>query len=352
MFLMVVLLAGCDGQDKNVLPSGPTFERVGLEGRIVYRIEDIDGTLHAATDRGLYRQAEDGAWTLMGRFEWRILDWARLGNGHWLLSVADGSDYEPISDYGVFESVDDGATWSELDHDFGGDEPGYDEPEPVLKWQVVGNDLYATGWGALAQSVDGGRQWTLVDGLWRALATGLRALSLSPDQQSLWYGGQGGFENLVLGRYALTESSPIPVVGDLSEHLPAPSVVKAIRFDPFTAGRVFVAAEGGIVQSRDDGANWQPFLLNDTYRFHFELIADPDRAGHFYTVGWSKIPDEPQPLILEVTRDDGATWERHVHPDPTLWGGAYSMTTRVEAGERVLYVGLFKGGVMRVSRLD
>ena len=92
-------------------------------------------------------------------------------------------------------------------------------------------------------------------------------------------------------------------------------------------------------------------LLNAESRFFFDLIVDEAAPGTIYTAGWSKIPDEPQPLILEITHDDGVTWNRYRHPDQDIYGGVYALLVRDEENEPVLYAGLFRGGVVRVSKI-
>jgi hypothetical protein len=56
-------------------------------------------------------------------------------------------------------------------------------------------------------------------------------------------------------------------------------------------------------------------------------------------------------LILDVSTDDGLNWTSYPHPDASIYGGAYSMTSRIESGELVAYIGTFKGGVIRVADL-
>ena len=345
-----IIMAGCGNEGRSVVDPQPRFESAGLAGRIVYRLGEIDGRLFAATDRGLYRHVDGEQWDLVGDFNWTILDWVAIDERHWLLSTADGDSYEPITKHELFETLDGGETWELVNHDFGGDEPGHDEAEPIRRLLAVDNELYATGWGALGVSTNGGRNWQLRGGFWRSLATGLAALTQSPDGNHLWYGGQGAIENLVLQRFDLRDGSHSDL-GDARALLPSPSTIKAVRFDPHAPRRVFACGEGGIILSRDDGASWEGFLLDANSRFYFDLIADEGAPGTFFTAGWSKRPDETQPLILEVTHDDGASWLRYLHPDSRIDGGVYALFAREEDAALVLYVGLFRGGVVRVSEI-
>ena len=128
-------------------------------------------------------------WQLVGDFHWTIVDWLAIDEQHWLLSAADGDSYEPVTRHEVLETVDGGQTWDLIEHDFGGDEPANSEAEPIRRLLAVDDAIYATGWGALAVSTNGGHHWPLRGGLWRALATGLTTLTRSLDGNHLWYGG-------------------------------------------------------------------------------------------------------------------------------------------------------------------
>jgi hypothetical protein len=126
--------------------------------------------------------------------------------------------------------------------------------------------------------------------------------------------------------------------------LPNPSVAKGIRF---VGGRVLVSGEGGIVQTADDGRSWT-VLLHDDYRFYFDVLADPLRSGRLVTASWAKNFDTPQPLLVDVSDDGGAHWRRIEHADRTLFGGVWSMASAIERGRTVCYLGLYRGGVMRL----
>jgi photosystem II stability/assembly factor-like uncharacterized protein len=130
--------------------------------------------------------------------------------------------------------------------------------------------------------------------------------------------------------------------------MPNPSVTKAIRFVPGQPQRVIVGGEGGLVQTVDNGARWTR-LLDADYRFHFDVLQDPQRPARFVTAGWSKNFDDPQPLVVQISDDDGRSWRRLQHPDNRLFGGVWSMAVAVENGRTVYTLGLYKGGAMRLE---
>lgn len=67
------------------------------------------------------------------------------------------------------------------------------------------------------------------------------------------------------------------------------------------------------------------------------------------TAGWDKSVDLPQRLVVEWSDDGGAHWQRAVHPDPALFGGVWSMAATIEAARTVHWLGLYRGGVMRIE---
>jgi hypothetical protein len=67
------------------------------------------------------------------------------------------------------------------------------------------------------------------------------------------------------------------------------------------------------------------------------------------SASWKKEYELPQPLRVAISEDDGATWTTFGHPDAQLFGGAWSMEAQVEQGRSVFYLGLYKGGVMRME---
>lgn len=78
-------------------------------------------------------------------------------------------------------------------------------------------------------------------------------------------------------------------------------------------------------------------------------MLDPADPATMYTAGWDKNFDTPQPLILHRSRDSRRTWTQHEHTDATLFGGPWSLYATVENGGTVLYAGLLRGGVFRIT---
>jgi photosystem II stability/assembly factor-like uncharacterized protein len=320
----------------------PRFTPDGLDGRIVRRLKagaDAQSTLYAGTDQGVWRRRSGGGWQALGPANHTVLDFVLI-DAQTLLVAAQRND--PVPAYALLETRDGGTSWQALAHDFGGDEG----PEPVraLHWQASTGRLLATGTDVLAESTDRGRRWRRLSGQWQAFGQPKDALAVEPTSGDIWYGGQDAIEGLVLMRRRAAGGQ----VDSYPGLMPNPSVTKAIRFVPGQPQRVIVGGEGGLVQTVDNGARWTR-LLDADYRFHFDVLQDPQRPARFVTAGWSKNFDDPQPLVVQISDDDGRSWRRLQHPDNRLFGGVWSMAVAVENGRTVYTLGLYKGGAMRLE---
>jgi hypothetical protein len=87
------------------------------------------------------------------------------------------------------------------------------------------------------------------------------------------------------------------------------------------------------------------------HRFYFQTALDPSHTQTIYTAGWTKNFDDPPPLILETSNDGGANWTTFEHDDLDLFGGASSISAVIEGPDTAVYVGLFRGGIMKVRWL-
>lgn len=328
---------GLEGPKPNPTPTipQPTFAQSGLQGKIVNHLLATESTVYAATDAGVYL-FEDDQWQLRSQADWQVLDIVRYGERHLLIS-AKQKDKSLLA-----ESKDDGLSWEILTHNFS-DMSG----EPAFRLVLHQGKLYGVGYDVLAVSEDRGRNWRLLAGGWNGFARGMSALTVHPSKPDVWYGGQGAIENIILRKLDI-ETLAEENYPDIVDLLPAPSVVKSIVMHPTDPERVFITGEGGLIQSSDYGQSWQVLRTNDNYRFYFGLLLDSQDPDVMYTAGWSKDYDNPQSLILEISRDGGKNWQNYQHPDSSLFGGVYSMASRREQGKEVLYLGLYKGGVMKV----
>lgn len=347
MLVLALLACGGGGGGGGLpvpLPIAPVFQHEGLSGRIVNRIYSRSGRLYAATDDGLHsKTVGQSIWGLTGLAGRRVADLAFVDDGHWLAATfATGAN--PFADPRLLETLDGGATWAEVANNFGG---GANQSEGMyaLIQDAVDQRLYATGTSALASSSDFGRTWQLLDGAWDVLSHPLDALALNPATRQVWLGGQNAIEEMELRRYDIATMNVVRY----QRLLPSPATIKGITFDPSDGSRVLASGEGGVLQTRNNGSNWTNLLPGVGSRFYFQTALDPVNPMTIYTAGWDKIFDDPQPLIFEISHNGGSSWQQHAFNDPQLFGGVWSVLAIRESGQTVVYLGLYRGGIMKVT---
>ena len=343
-----LIVAACDGSGGNdtdpLEPPTRQFVSEGLDGRAVSGLFQVGDRLLAATDDGLYgKGVEQDSWQLVALEDRQIIDLAIVDELRWLAAVADAGD-DPTASPMLLETVNRGSNWQVVENDFGG---ARDSPEPIyaLFFDARTETLYATGSAALAASPDLGRSWTLLDGGWDIIATGQDALNLNAGRDEIWYGGQNALEQMTLRRFNLASGDST----GFGQLLPSPAVIKDIVFHPEEVDRVFASGEGGILRSTDNGESWTRPLGDVDFRFYFELDLDPQAPETVFTAGWDKgAADDIQPLILEVSEDGGENFAAFEYENAGLRGGALSVLAVVEEGATVLYLGLDRGGIVKV----
>lgn len=340
--IFISILASCDtGYDKD-RDTAPfvSFEHDGLDGRSVSRLYQQGTQVFAGTNQGLFVKMDGGVWQSAGLPQAQVHDIAILSDEHYIVSIrqtVDGIDSDAL-----IETTDGGESWQTINHNFGGETT---ETLFALHYDDVNNALYATGVSALAISLDEGRTWELLNGMWGGFGQPLRVVAHNPATNDIWYGGQNAIEEMVLVRYSLDtdEAHTFPNL------LPSPSVIYGVEFDPENDEGVYVSGEGGVLKTEDNGETWIPLIDDVDHRFYFDIAVDPFDPDTLYTGGWDKNPDEPQPLILEVSTDDGRSWLEYSPINPTEFGGVRSVLSTTEAGLSVVYLGLVDGGIMKAT---
>lgn len=319
------------------------FFEEGLSGRVVHQLYQQGDRVFAATDAGLYAKSIGSSnWQLVGLAEFQVQSVVFFEPNVWLASVFASGEMVH-QDPRLLETVNGGANWAVVENNFGGGDDG-DRGVFALLYDSQTGALYGTGRDVLAVSRSRGRLWERLDGDWGALSQPKDALALNPSGTQVWYGGQNSIEGMVLRRFDLETGVSV----SFPDLLPAPAVIKGISFDPQNPDTVLASGEGGIALSRDNGETWSTPLGDLDYRFYFQTAFDPRRPDIVYTAGWDKLFDGPQDLIVEVSEDSGDTWESWDYDEPLFYGGAWSILAVDEGTETAVYVGLYRGGIVRV----
>lgn len=343
--LLVLLISACSGSDNPLDLPGPgsAFEYRGLEGLNVVDLEQTDSTLIAATSNGIYKYVGGEDWTPVSPQHWEVFAITALYPSHLLASVQTATGV-----YRLVESLNSGDDWRIVENDFGGAPDEQTEPIFEIAFDDGTGELFATGYDVLAKSDNFGRSWSVRDGGWQRVATGMSALAYSNQYRDVWIGGQDAIENASLRRADRDTGDSTDLSDRVLEFLERPSTVEAISFYPNAESTVFVAGEGGVLRSTDYGASWLPVLTNNSSRFYFDVLIDAE-TGVIYTGGWDKDFDRPQPLVLEVSDDSGETWQSFDYPNTGIRGGIWSLLLAQLGTEKRLFVGLQGGGIYEVN---
>jgi hypothetical protein len=336
-----LLLTSCD----LLGPSPPDPSLDSLDGIRVARFYALEGDLYAATDDGIFaRHTGANHWRRTGLEGFGIHDVAFFTDRHFLAS-AFVIDAEGYPQYLRYRTLDGGRRWVPSEDNY-----GYEKTADAIRgfhYDADGRRLWATGSAILARSDDYGRTWKETWGFFGSGAM-LWMIGLNPETREVWIGGQGPIENGFMIQHDVAAGSS----RHHSRIFPDPSTYDSIHFIEGQPDIIYVSGEGGVAISEDRGETWSLPLGNVGARFYFDIAFDPENPLHLYTAGWTKTSD-PQPLILEWSLDGGKSWQSYQHPAPaTFFGGVRSMIMVMEGSEKVWYLGLCNGGLMRLTIED
>lgn len=340
--ILILIFSGCITNSDDTSELIFDAEITGLESRIIRELKIFDQQIFAATDQGLFRMSltGDSEWESLGLDEYYVSSFVKDNNR----ILAAANNYME-SEFLLMLSEDDGKTWEPVDSNFGGE-----TPEAILGLAMDENTskIFASGPFVVASSEDDGKTWEVLEGSWGATAAGLGIIAYNSLNGDLWSGGQNSIEEFVLFQ--------LNTVNNTSKFhrllFPSPSSVTKIVFDPLDSKRILIGAEAGITETLDGGDTWVPIYENhEESRFFFGLEFAPDNNEELYTAGWLKRYEEPQPLEIYKTINSGASWDtlRYFQDNADLFGGVWSMTSNETPDYFQLYLGLYKGGVVRVN---
>jgi len=335
-FSMFMLLA-CSEDETDEKDSRAQWKKLGLDGTVTNQMQLSGDNLYVATTTGLFKKDIDtnSDFVSLGFADKNVQALEIVSAEHLFVSVVDKSGVEPPR---IYQSDDDGETWSEVGSNFGGENP---EPVFDFAYDEINDILYASGYSVVAKSADDGITWEPIYGFWQGFATGVSVVAINPnDRADIWAGGQGGMENGFLAR---SSTGAWDTWHDLVEN---PTVVKEITFTPGNRDRIFVGFEGALLKTDDGGETWQTLIDSEQHKFYFGICLNNASPDRIYTGGWIKTPD-PQPLVLHMSTTGGSSWTDIEYPDEE-YGGIWDMVIKSEASGDRLFLGLNKGGVYEV----
>lgn len=334
VIMLLVLQSSCNKEDDNNQDTRVEWTKLGLDGYNVRQLRQKGDLLFAATDDGLFvkRSQDNGEWEELG-FSGGQVRSLLIADGYMLASVVGPQDP------GLFKSTDEGESWAEVEDNFGGNTP---ESIFYISKDPDSDAIYGAGYAVVARSMDEGVSWTPIYGDWQGFASGLDLVEVSPHNGEIWAGGQNAIEEMVLIRSQDNGAT----WEHWSDLVAAPSVAKDILFHADEAGHVYVGFEAALLKTEDNGSTWETLIESEENRFFFGINQDPVNLNTLYAAGWLKRFDDPQPLILFISENDGDSWKEHENPEEEF-GGVNDMILGQEADKTVLYMALWKGGVYK-----
>ena len=335
--LLSLTLAGCGGSDhrNNAAPEDTlTFMHDGLEGQVIHQLYEYEGRIYAASSDGVYSKPHASAqWQPLGLQGTGVTDLVVFNSRHLLASTLAGAASQPH----MMESLDGGSSWQSLHSD-------YQPWKQSADWQLLAYDehlhtLYALSDRQLLASPDEGRDWQPLAATDNFMPLFIRRHPLTGE---FW---TPGYENStpvlqvwsaafdrVTGRYPIT---------------PRESRVFDLLLSPVDPAHLLVSGSQGIWRSRDQGQSWTLLLSPPAGRLYASLARDPHNHDLLYT-GSRDPARNNQPLIFEVSRDQGDTWAQYHYPASHLRGGVRCLLAVAENHRTLVYLGLDGGGIMKV----
>lgn len=338
VFLVVLVLfaAGCNDVSEIVEPPEEAWTHEGLEDVEVRELAAEDDVLYAATEDGLYGRpaAEEGTWERLG-FEGRAVNDILPLDSELLIAVEiSGEEADTVS---LHRSTDEGESWEASQEGFG---MGGASNEVLALEHVPGTStLFASGQNiVVARSEDNGYTWEAVWGEWDHIGLGTHALAVHPEEHDIvWAGGeQAAFVPFLThsedGGETWNEQHP-DLGGD--------NATNAIALDPNDPEFILAGMEGTLLRSNDGGESWESVLEPEGYPYFYGLAFSEVEPGRAYAAG-AENHANPQPLVLYVSDDHGATWNE-VEIEAAEYGGAFDVLSVEEAGGEAVYVATQQG---------
>jgi hypothetical protein len=339
LFAFILLLISCDSNDPE-----PEVEfsvnSLGLGNHTINEMVAKGNLAYIATDKGFYKgnlADEEPEWDLLGFSGQSVESAVIIDENNFVISVVDRQN---VQNTAIYKSTNGGVDWVEYQNGFGGSdtEPAFE----ISKDPQNENIWYGVGYNVVAKSENSGQTWTPVFGNWQGFASGMALVRVNPNNdQQIWAGGQNAIEQ----GFLLRSTDGGENWTEMYDLLPAPTVAKEMAFHPTDAQTIFAGFEGGLLKTINNGNDWTTAIdEEDSKRFFFGIVIDPDNPLTIYSGGWLKRFDEPQPFVLYRSTNGGTTWNTY-EIDGVDYGGVYDMIWVGSGQNKRLLVGFYKGGV-------
>ena len=280
------------------------FEYLGLSGMRVKKLQLYRNNIYAATNNGIYFKelgTIDTSWTSIGPQGLNTNTVLLIDKDTVFVGVETLSSQDTIS---IYRTTDGGISWLPFQNGFGGDADFREVTN--LEYSVKHPEkIFATGLAVIAKSTDRGLNWELSWGHWDGFGLMTQFIIIDPLNPSIvWAGGETGSLSPILIKSINLGETWKEIFPDLGGE----NACYSIAIDPTNSDVVYVGTEGRVIKSVDGGQNWEMVLAPDDYPYFFGLAISPSDPSIVYAAG-SINTDEPQDLVLYISKNGGDEWE-------------------------------------------
>ena len=342
----ISLITGCThnpvGNNPQLNLSG-VFKPDGLSARSVKRFTLFEGSLYAATYRGIYVQPLNNtakSWTLLGLKNKQIFGIAFLSSDSMLVAAVDSSGFG-FGDKTLFLTVNQGQSWQPFQNGYGGSKITAYAGGLVTLSRQGGDTLFADGGACcmIARSIDGGRSWNIVFGApyWGYYGGGIERIYADPYHEGRIISvGSNGFviSFLMISKdYGLTWSKKdlygsslctdvITQPGNLNNML--------ISFSPSYTDSIRIS------KSTDDGKTWKGVYNKANIS---ALVQNTQDKRIVYASGLN----DSQTLFFAASNNFGDTWQTVTDTTGPTGITTNDLVAATVNGQEVLFFGTNKG---------
>ena len=320
------------------------WEKAGLSANHIIGIYELNDTLYATTNDGIYKKgiySGDTSWASIGMREEVILDLVLFSHSEMMLARQLNAYPDTIS---IYRTTDGGAHWNEFQNGFGGPGGGYYGLTACAQLEIdrrYPDTVYARGGYVVAKSTNRGNSWEPVyPEEWDAIGYQSTIMKIDTNMPShIWAGGE-----LSLFQAYLLKSTDYGKTWEQFENEMNPEQNNAsncLFINPDNSDDLFLGMEGRIMRSLDGGFTWDSVLTPPSYTYILDIVLSKTDPDILYATG-SDNGTLKGDLMFYASHDFGTSWD-------TVYSGlgndfyANDLLIRENSGRDKLFFGTNQG---------
>lgn len=324
--LVLIILTSCSTGVNGIQYRNGEWQRHALHNQHVNVLQVTDQKIFTGTNQGVYfADFADTSWQNIGLESAKILSLVIIPEQK-ILAPAYFTQQDSSA---IVFTQNQGENWSSLNTDFGGSQSM--TPHIISSHPNDSNVLYARGVFNVAKSIDAGKTWNLIYGVWDGIGAShfLKINNYQPT--NIWAGGAtASFEPHLITSTdgGETWKRIIPI-----ENIESTCYDIALFRD---SNKVVVGMQGRIIKSTDGGQSWETVLEGINTRTLTHSASNPE-------IVYASGINENGSLFFAASSDFGESWERVEWADSPTGVQVNDMVSVMEGGREVLYFGTNKG---------